>query len=77
MFFAPFKLFENNLKGVKMTQMGYSPCFLVKNGQKCMFFVPFKLLENNLKGVKMTQMGYSPCFLVKNGQNACFWHLLN
>jgi hypothetical protein len=32
--------------------MGYRPCFLVKNGQKCMFFAPLKLMANNLKGVK-------------------------
>jgi hypothetical protein len=33
--------------------MGYSLCFLVKNGQKCIFFSLHK--KNKLKGVKMTQ----------------------
>jgi hypothetical protein len=30
-----FKKCENEPKSIK--SMGYSPCFLVKNGQKCMF----------------------------------------
>jgi hypothetical protein len=61
MIFAPFKLNETNLKCVKITQNRskpyYSPCFLVKNGQKCMIFAPFKLIEHKLKGVKMIQNG--------------------
>jgi hypothetical protein len=47
MFFAPFKLMVNNLKGCEnqpksIKTMGYSRCFLAKNDQKYMFFAPFK-----------------------------------
>jgi hypothetical protein len=35
--------------------MGYSPCFLAKNGQKRMFFTPAEIIENNLKGLKMSE----------------------
>jgi hypothetical protein len=44
--------------------MGYSPCILAKNGQKCMFFAPFKLIENHLKGVKMSQDRSKPWAIV-------------
>jgi hypothetical protein len=44
--------------------MGYSPCFLVKNGQKRMFFAPFKLIEMYLKGEKMTQNRSKPWAIV-------------
>jgi hypothetical protein len=40
--------------------MGYSPCFLAKNGQKRMLFAPFKIIDNNLKGVKMTENRSKP-----------------
>jgi hypothetical protein len=42
--------------------MGYSPCFLAKNDQKCMFFAPSKVIENNLKDAKMTQNGQKSMF---------------
>jgi hypothetical protein len=32
-----------------MKTMGYSPCFLVKNGLKWMFLVEAKIIENSLK----------------------------
>jgi hypothetical protein len=44
--------------------MGYSPCFLAKNGNKWIFFAPFKLIENKLKGVKMTQHRSKPWAIV-------------
>jgi hypothetical protein len=44
--------------------MGYSPCFLVKNGQKCMFFASAKMIEINLKGVKMSQNRSKPWAIV-------------
>jgi hypothetical protein len=44
--------------------MGYSPCFLAKNDQKCMFFATFKLIENKLKRVKMTQNRSKPWAIV-------------
>jgi recombinational DNA repair protein RecT len=60
--------------------MGYSTCFLVKNGQKYMFFAPLKLIENNLKGVKMTQnpskaWAIVHAFWSKMAKNTCFLHL--
>jgi hypothetical protein len=59
--------------------MGYSPCFLVKNGQKCVVFPSDKIIEINLKGVKMTQNISKPWIIVhafwsKMAKNACFLH---
>jgi hypothetical protein len=35
--------------------MGYSPCFLARNDEKCKFFTPGEIIENNLKGLKMSE----------------------
>jgi hypothetical protein len=52
MFFATFKLIENNLKGVKMSQNRSKPWFLVKNDPtsiKTMGYSPCILNKNDTK----------------------------
>jgi Ran GTPase-activating protein (RanGAP) involved in mRNA processing and transport len=66
--FAPFKLIENNLKGVKMIQNRSKPWAIVhafwSKMAKMHVFAAFKLIENNLKGVKMIQNRSKPWAIV-------------
>ena len=63
---------ENDPKSIKT--MGYSPCFLLKNGQNWQFSKAWEIFRIFPKGVKMTQNRSKPwaiahAFLLKNGQN--------
>ena len=67
---------ENDPKWIKT--MGYSPCFLLRNGQKWGFFKGCEILQIFSKGVKMTQnrsktWAIGHAFCSKMAKNDHFW----
>ena len=68
---------ENDPKSIKT--MGYSPCFLLKNGQKWLVFERlWEIIHIFPKGVKMTQNRSKPwaiahAFCSKMAKNDWFW----
>ena len=57
-YFVFLQKYENDPKSIKT--MGYSPCFLLKNGQNWQFFKASEILPIFPKGVKMTQNRSKP-----------------